>query len=49
LTSRELEVLRLLTIGRGNADIALALRIGQATVATHVHDILTKTGCSNRT
>jgi ATP/maltotriose-dependent transcriptional regulator MalT len=49
LTSRELEVLRLLTIGRGNADIALALRIGHATVATHVHNILTKTGCANRT
>jgi ATP/maltotriose-dependent transcriptional regulator MalT len=49
LTVRELEVLRLLAIGRGNADIALVLEIGLSTVATHVHNILTKTGCANRT
>jgi DNA-binding CsgD family transcriptional regulator len=49
LTSRELEVLRLLAIGRSNADVALALQIGQSTVATHVHNILAKTGCANRT
>jgi len=49
LTGRELDVLRLLAIGRGNADIALVLAIGQSTVATHVHNILTKTGCANRT
>jgi DNA-binding CsgD family transcriptional regulator/tetratricopeptide (TPR) repeat protein len=49
LTSRELEVLRLLAIGRSNADIAVVLRIGQSTVATHVHNILTKTSCANRT
>jgi DNA-binding NarL/FixJ family response regulator len=49
LTTRELEVLRLLAIGRGNADIGLVLEIGQSTVATHVHNILVKTGCANRT
>jgi DNA-binding CsgD family transcriptional regulator/tetratricopeptide (TPR) repeat protein len=49
LTPRELEVLRLLAIGRGNADIGLVLDIGQSTVATHVHNILAKTGCANRT
>jgi DNA-binding CsgD family transcriptional regulator/tetratricopeptide (TPR) repeat protein len=49
LTARELEVLRLLAIGRGNADIAVVLEIGQSTVATHVHNILVKTGCANRT
>ena len=49
LTSRELDVLRLLAIGRSNADIAIALEIGQSTVATHVHSILAKTGCANRT
>jgi DNA-binding CsgD family transcriptional regulator/tetratricopeptide (TPR) repeat protein len=49
LTAREQEVLRLLSIGRGNADIALVLEIGQSTVATHVHNILVKTGCANRT
>jgi DNA-binding CsgD family transcriptional regulator/tetratricopeptide (TPR) repeat protein len=49
LTPREAEVLRLLAIGRGNADIATALEITLSTVATHVHNILTKTGCANRT
>jgi DNA-binding CsgD family transcriptional regulator len=49
LTAREVEVLRLLAIGRTNADIALVLGIGQSTVATHVHNILAKTGCGNRT
>jgi ATP/maltotriose-dependent transcriptional regulator MalT len=49
LTARELDVLKLLTIGRGNADIALVLGIGQSTVATHVHNLLVKTGCANRT
>ena len=49
LTARELEVLRLLAIGRGNADIGIVLEIGQSTVATHVHNILVKTGCANRT
>ena len=39
----------MLAIGRGNADIGLVLEIGQSTVATHVHNILVKTGCANRT
>jgi DNA-binding CsgD family transcriptional regulator len=49
LTVRELEVLRLMAIGRGNADIALVLEISLNTVATHVRNILAKTGCANRT
>ena len=49
LTARELEVLRLLAIGRGNADIALVLSISLNTVATHVRNIFAKTGCANRT
>ena len=49
LTARELEVLRLMAIGRGNADIALALDISLNTAARHVHNILTKSGCANRT
>jgi DNA-binding NarL/FixJ family response regulator len=49
LTARELEVLRLLAIGRGNADIAMVLEISLNTVATHVRNILGKTGCANRT
>lgn len=49
LTAREMEVLRLLSIGRSNADIALVLSISLNTVATHVRNILAKTGCANRT
>jgi DNA-binding CsgD family transcriptional regulator len=49
LTPREAEVLGLISIGRTNADIAIALAISLNTVATHVRSILAKTGCSNRT
>jgi DNA-binding CsgD family transcriptional regulator/plastocyanin len=49
LTARETEVLRLIAIGRSNADIATALSISLNTVATHVRNILAKTGCANRT
>jgi DNA-binding CsgD family transcriptional regulator len=49
LTPRELEVLRLIAIGRSNADISTALSISLNTVATHVRSILAKCGCANRT
>jgi DNA-binding CsgD family transcriptional regulator len=49
LTAREAEVLRLIAIGRNNADIATVLSISLNTVATHVRNILAKTGCANRT
>jgi len=49
LTARETEVLGLIAIGRSNADIATALSISLNTVATHVRNILAKTGCANRT
>ena len=49
LTLREAEVLRLIAIGRSNADIAKVLSISLNTVATHVRNILAKTGCANRT
>jgi DNA-binding NarL/FixJ family response regulator len=49
LTARELEVLRLIAIGRSNADIAMVLAISLNTVATHVRNILAKSGCANRT
>jgi DNA-binding NarL/FixJ family response regulator len=42
LTSRELEVLRLIAEGRSNAEIAAALFLSNATVKTHVNHILTK-------
>lgn len=49
LTSREIEVLQLLAIGRSNKDISTVLSISLSTVATHVRSILNKTGCANRT
>jgi DNA-binding CsgD family transcriptional regulator len=49
LTAREVDVLRLITIGRSNKDIAQVLSISLNTVATHVRNILTKTECANRT
>jgi len=49
LTMREVEVLRLLAMGRSNRDIAQVLSISLNTVATHVRNILNKTHCANRT
>jgi DNA-binding CsgD family transcriptional regulator len=49
LTAREVEVLRLLAIGRTNKDVSLVLSISLNTVATHVRNILNKTHCANRT
>ena len=49
LSHREVEVLRLLAVGKGNREIADVLCISLNTVATHVRNILTKTGTANRT
>jgi DNA-binding CsgD family transcriptional regulator/tetratricopeptide (TPR) repeat protein len=49
LTAREVEILRLLAIGRTNKDVSLVLAISLNTVATHVRNILNKTQCANRT
>jgi DNA-binding NarL/FixJ family response regulator len=49
LSQRELEVLGLLATGKSNQEIADALFISLNTVATHVGNILTKTGAANRT
>jgi DNA-binding CsgD family transcriptional regulator len=49
LTRREVEILRLLAIGRTNKDVSLVLQISLSTVATHVRSILSKTQCANRT
>jgi DNA-binding NarL/FixJ family response regulator len=48
LTSRELEVLRLVSRGLTNAEIAETLVVGQTTVKTHVAHILTKLGLKER-
>lgn len=49
LTERELEVLKLMTTGIPNAAIAAKLEISENTVKNHIHNMLEKTGCSNRT
>jgi len=49
LTTRELEVLRLMAVGRTNRDIAAALAISVNTIATHVRNVLSKTESANRT
>jgi DNA-binding NarL/FixJ family response regulator len=49
LTPREVEVLRVLTRGRSNAEIANELFISVNTVATHVAGILTKLSVTTRT
>jgi DNA-binding NarL/FixJ family response regulator len=49
LSAREAEVLRLLAAGKSNQQIADELVISLSTVLHHVTNILTKTGCVNRT
>jgi DNA-binding NarL/FixJ family response regulator len=49
LTSRELEVLRLVAAGKPNKQIAAELAISERTARTHVSRILQKLGLSSRT
>jgi LuxR family maltose regulon positive regulatory protein len=49
LTSREVEVLRLLAAGRPNQQIARDLVVAPSTVKKHVTHILEKLGAANRT
>jgi DNA-binding NarL/FixJ family response regulator len=49
LTSRELEVWRLLARGLSNAEIAMELILGDATIKTHVARVLQKLGLRDRT
>ncbi len=48
LTDREAEVLRLVAEARSNAEIARELYIGEATVKTHVSNVLQKLGARDR-
>ena len=48
LTPRELEVLRLVALGRTNRDIAAELFISAKTVSVHVSNILAKLGVATR-
>ena len=49
LSQREVEVLRLIALGKSNSQIAEELLVSPNTVAHHVTNILNKTGTSNRT
>ena len=49
LTRREREVLELIAAGRTNRQIAEMLTISLPTAERHVHNILGKLGCANRT
>ena len=48
LTLRELELLRLMSQGQTNQQIAQNLSISTSTVKNHVHNIITKLGASDR-
>jgi ATP/maltotriose-dependent transcriptional regulator MalT len=49
LTARELEVLRLVAVGRSNREIAAALTISEHTAARHLQNIFAKLHVSSRT
>ncbi|MGH8976179.1 MAG: response regulator transcription factor, partial [Acidimicrobiia bacterium] len=48
LTSRELEVLRLLSRGQNTREIASGLSYSEKTVKNIVHDLLVRMNCRNR-
>jgi two-component system NarL family response regulator len=49
LTSREIEVMKLVAAGRRDKEIAIALAISTHTVRVHVKNIFSKLGVSDRT
>lgn len=49
LSERELEVLRLVSAGLSNREIAAKLYLSPGTIKTHIHNICGKLGASNRT
>jgi DNA-binding NarL/FixJ family response regulator len=49
LSSREIDVLRLIAAGNANKEIAAQLSIGEDTVKGHVTNILSKLGANDRT
>jgi two-component system NarL family response regulator len=49
LTSREMVVLELIVRGQSNKEIGVSLRISEATVKSHINNILSKLGVTDRT
>lgn len=49
LSGRELDVIRLVSVGRSNKEIAYDLRISEATVKTHLQHAFEKLGVADRT
>ena len=49
LTGRELEVLQQIVAGKSNKEIGAHLHISEATVKSHINNILSKLGVSDRT
>lgn len=49
LTGRELEVLEQIVAGKSNKEIGTHLKISEATVKSHINNILSKLGVSDRT
>ena len=49
LTSREMEVLELIVRGQSNKEIGATLAISEATVKSHINNILSKLGVTDRT
>ncbi len=49
LTVRELDVLKLIVAGKSNKEIGQELFISEATVKTHINNLLSKLGVSDRT
>lgn len=49
LTGREMEVLELIARGQSNKEIGVSLTISEATVKSHINNILSKLGVTDRT